>query len=157
MSVSEPTLETVRAYLVAQANSALRRPGMYGGEIAVRLYLDAVAVACGTKQAWVEDLDDLRERGGFNAAGVTGALASLFGYGTEDAMASVYAALACSRTWLQLDHRMPADVYDELRNGIASTCRTGSSWSRLRERFGAPSILVRRHQPPLPQDAGLRQ
>ncbi|GLW20537.1 hypothetical protein Mame01_05800 [Microbispora amethystogenes] len=65
MSVSEPTLETVRAYLLAQANSALRRPSMHGGEIAVRLYLDAVAVACGTDRGGQE-----RRRGGqFSGSG----------------------------------------------------------------------------------------
>ncbi|KAA9380728.1 hypothetical protein F5972_06350 [Microbispora cellulosiformans] len=154
MSVSEPTLETVRAYLLAQANSALRRPGMHGGEVAVRLYLDAVAVACGTEQAWAADMDNLRERGGSNGVGVTGALATVLGDGTEDAMASVYADLAYSRNWLHLDHRLPPDDYNAMRDGIAATCRTGASWSHLRERFGEPSILFGGTSPHYPKTLG---
>jgi hypothetical protein len=46
------TAEEMRNYLLTQLNSALRRPGMYGGEVAIRLFWDAVAFADDREHAW---------------------------------------------------------------------------------------------------------
>jgi hypothetical protein len=56
------TAEEMRNYLLTQLNSALRRPGMYGGEVAIRLFLDAVAFADDREHAWGEELQTLRTR-----------------------------------------------------------------------------------------------
>lgn len=43
MSGPRRTVDDVRAYLLGNLNSAVRRPGMYGGEFALWLYFDAMA------------------------------------------------------------------------------------------------------------------
>ncbi|WP_174361945.1 hypothetical protein [Nocardia brevicatena] len=42
----------IRDYLVGRLNSALRRPGMFGGEIALRLLLDHLVYAEHQDHAW---------------------------------------------------------------------------------------------------------
>jgi len=49
---------------------------------------------------------------------------------------------------------MSADDYNKMRDDIAATCRAGSSWSRLRERFGEPSILFGGTNPRYPKTLG---
>ncbi len=46
------TLDGVRAYLRSQFNGAVRRPGMYGGVIALHLYVDE-----STRTVHVLDID----------------------------------------------------------------------------------------------------
>jgi hypothetical protein len=43
----EPSFHDVREYLLGTLNEALRRPGMFGGELSLRIYLDAVAFTYG--------------------------------------------------------------------------------------------------------------
>jgi hypothetical protein len=154
VNAGEPTVESVRAYLLAQANGALQRPSMYGGEVTIRLYLDAVAVACGAERAWAAGMDDLRARGGFNAAGVSGALTTVLGSATDDAVASVYADVAHRCGWLHLDHCLSAEDYDAMAGAVAAICRADIGWSRLRERFGEPSVLFGGTNPRYPKTLG---
>ncbi|MFJ2925607.1 hypothetical protein ACIPIU_11390 [Streptomyces massasporeus] len=56
----ERTAQEVLDCLVTHLNGALRRPGMYGDEVAIRLYLDAVAFADAAEQAWQQELKDLQ-------------------------------------------------------------------------------------------------
>jgi len=53
---AEPSAGDVRNYLVAELNATLRWPGMYGGEMAMRLYLDAVAFAHGCPQVMLNEM-----------------------------------------------------------------------------------------------------
>ncbi|WP_433259326.1 hypothetical protein ACQPYK_49875 (plasmid) [Streptosporangium sp. CA-135522] len=152
--MNEPTLETVRDYLLTKANDALRRPGMYGGETSIHLYLDAVAFAHGAAQTWTADVEDLHQRGGSNGLGVTGALAQILGRGTDDAVASVYADLAHRRNWLRLYRLLSATDYDEMRERIDLLCRTDITWSQIRERFGEPSVLFGGTNPRFPKTLG---
>ncbi|MFD9787809.1 hypothetical protein ACFWYX_28195 [[Kitasatospora] papulosa] len=69
----ERTAQEALDYLVMHLNGALRRPGMYGGETAIRLYLDAVAFAEASEQEWQQELKDLQTRRGFSSTGVRGA------------------------------------------------------------------------------------
>ncbi|MEV8626013.1 hypothetical protein [Streptomyces sp. NPDC051079] len=55
----ERTAQEVHDYLLTHLNDALHRPGMYGGEMAIRLYLDAVAFADAAELAWQQELKDL--------------------------------------------------------------------------------------------------
>ena len=73
----KPTLETVRVYLREQYNSAVRRPGMFGGEIALQLYLGALDAAYGHRRAGAA-IDCLQERGALNSLGVLGPFAAFW-------------------------------------------------------------------------------
>jgi hypothetical protein len=83
------TAQEVREYLLTHLNGALRRPGMYGGETALRLYFDAVAFADAAEQAWREELKDLQARRASFSTGVRGAFQDLWGDAHEGAVASV--------------------------------------------------------------------
>ena len=67
------TVADVRGYLLSELNSALRRTGMYGGEMALRLYFDAVAYADEREQDWRRETDLLPDRGAGVSTGVSGA------------------------------------------------------------------------------------
>jgi hypothetical protein len=81
----------VRGYLLQQLNSALRRPGMYGGESAILLLLDAIAFTDGAERPLAGARAALKSRGAALPTGVTGAVGRVLGYRAEDVMASVYA------------------------------------------------------------------
>jgi hypothetical protein len=93
----ERTAQEVREYLVTHLNGALRRPGMYGGEVAIRLCLNAVAYADAAEQTWQQELKDLQTRRGSSSTGVRGAFQDLWGDAHEGAVASVYAEIATVR------------------------------------------------------------
>jgi hypothetical protein len=57
------TAGEIRQYLLTQFNQALRRLGMYGGEIAIRLLADALAFTDRREPQWDEALGSLRTQG----------------------------------------------------------------------------------------------
>lgn len=67
----------IRAHLKDHLNQALRRPGMFGGETALRLLFDHLAYAEHQETEWARALQSLKARGAFNGLGVTGALATV--------------------------------------------------------------------------------
>ncbi|MEV8326648.1 hypothetical protein [Kitasatospora sp. NPDC056731] len=145
------TAQEVREYLLTHLNDALRRPGMYGGETALRLYLDAVAFAADADQEWQEELKDLQTRRGSSSTGVRGAFQDLWGDAHEGAVASVYAEIAHRQGWLQLDRTLTSAEYDELRRISESWCREDRLLSDVVTRFGPPSILFGGNNPNYPK------
>src|SRR5262245_43407511 len=101
------TAGAIRGYLLQQLNSALRRPGMFGGEIALRLYCDAIAFTDRGERLLAEDLSALQSREACTSTGVTGAVERVLGHRAEDVMASVYAEIAHQHAWLTLDGNLP--------------------------------------------------
>lgn len=73
----ERTVQEVFDHLVTHLNGALRRPGMYGGEVTIRLYLDAVAFTAAAEQAWQHELKLLQTRRASFSNGVCGAFQDL--------------------------------------------------------------------------------
>ncbi|MEO3855002.1 hypothetical protein [Acrocarpospora sp. B8E8] len=57
----------IRDYLIGQLNSALRRPGMFGGETALRLLLDHLVYAEHQDQAWEQERQAMASRGAFTS------------------------------------------------------------------------------------------
>ncbi|MEV0680264.1 hypothetical protein AB0I60_27485 [Actinosynnema sp. NPDC050436] len=141
----------MREYLIKQVNHALRRPGMYGGETAIRLYLDAAAFAYASEQAVHQALEELRTRRALSAAGVSGAFADLWGDAHEGAVASVYAEIAHCRGWLQLDRTFTPAEHDELRRGAETWCREDRLLSDILTAFGPPSVLFGGSNPRYPK------
>ncbi|MFD6936661.1 hypothetical protein ACFWAP_10990 [Streptomyces goshikiensis] len=145
------TAQEVREYLLTHLNDALRRPGMYGGEAALRLYLDAVAFAADAEQEWQEELKDLQTRRGPSSSGVRGAFQDLWGDAHEGAVASVYAEIAHRQGWLRLDRTLTSAEYDEIRRISESWCREDRLLSDVVTRFGPPSILFGGTTPTTPR------
>ncbi|MEY7975449.1 hypothetical protein AB8O53_03800 [Streptomyces pilosus] len=145
------TAQEVLDYLVAHLNGALRRPGMYGRETAIMLYLDAVAFADATEQAWQQELQDLQTRRGFSATGVRGAFEDLWGDAHEDAVASVYAEIAHRQGWLQLDRTLTSAEHHEIRRASQTWCRKDRLLSDVITAFGPPSVLFGGDNPNYPK------
>jgi hypothetical protein len=75
-----------------QLNLTLRRPGMYGGEIAIRLVIDHLEYAERQDGGSLPRL--LEERGAWTPRGVTGAFAHAIPRPYDSGIASVYAEYA---------------------------------------------------------------
>ncbi|MEW2625896.1 hypothetical protein [Streptomyces sp. NPDC048106] len=145
------TAQEVRDYLLTHLNDALRRPGMYGGEMALRLYLDAVAFMDASEQAWQQELKDLRTRRGFAPTGVSGAFQDLWGDTHEGAVASVYAEIAHRQGWLRLDRTLTSAEHDEIRRVSETWCRKDRLLSDVVTAFGPPSVLFGSNNPNYPK------
>jgi hypothetical protein len=59
----------IRDFLVDQLNLMLRRPGMYGGEMAILLATDHLAYIERGEDAWAAGLEAMRDRGAFVCTG----------------------------------------------------------------------------------------
>jgi hypothetical protein len=137
---ASPSLDEVRGYHLGRLNDALRRPGMWGGETTLRLFLDAVAFVDGRGAIWQQEQDALRDRGAFTSLGVRGAFADVLpGYADEGAVASVYAEIAWRHGWLTVDRVLSAEEHRRLR-------LDADWWGRDRnldavlDEFGPPSV-----------------
>jgi hypothetical protein len=145
------TIGDIRDYLLQQLNSALRRSGMFGGESALRLYLNAIAFVDGCEQLWAEDMIKLQSRGAFVSTGVSGAVELVLGDRAEDVMASVYAEIAHRHGWLTLDNTLSRVDYDHLRNRMQSWCARDRSHSDILADVGPPSMLLGGSNPLYPK------
>lgn len=145
------TAGDIRDYLLRQLNSALRRPGMFGAEIALRLYFDAIAFTDRGERAWAEDRSALRSREAFVSTGVTGAVERALGHRAEDVMASVYAEIAHQHAWLTLDSNLPEADYERMRNRLPAWCAQDRSHSEVVAEFGEPSMLIGGSNPRYPK------
>jgi hypothetical protein len=132
----------IRDYLLRQLNSALRRPGLYGGEMAVRLLLDHLCYAAGQDEAWAGETRAMRSRGAFTSTGVTGAFRALIPGAYESGMASVYAEFARSRGWLAADRVLTAGEYASMRAGVEAWVTENRVLREVTDAFGPPSVLL---------------
>ncbi|MFB4307324.1 hypothetical protein [Actinomadura sp. GTD37] len=128
----------IRDYLVDQLNLALRRPGMYGGETAIRMVLDHLEYAVRRDGAglprWLE------EHGAWTSRGVTGAFALVIPGHYESGVASVYAEYARAQGWLKIDRTLTAAEYSSLAIEHRRWTAHDRSLSDVLETFGPPSI-----------------
>jgi hypothetical protein len=147
---AEPSLASVRDYLRGQFNAAVRKPGMYGGEIALELYLDALAVACGGQRAYDTNAA-LQRRGAFNSLGVGGAFRQFWpglesshpaavNAGVDGMAASVYAEIGRQRQWLDLDRALTGEDFADLISALPGWCRQDRTVSDVLAAFGPPSV-----------------
>lgn len=133
--------DAVRAYFVEQLNGALRRPGMYGGELAVRMLIDHLSFVEQRSQAWGEEQHALEQRGAWSAIGVMGAFRRLLPGDHEDRPSSVYAEFARRQGWLVPDRVLDAASYVALRETVDSWAAQDRVWGDVVARFGPPSVL----------------
>jgi hypothetical protein len=116
---------------------------MWGRELTIRLFMDAVAFVDGRNEEWQQEQDDLRARGAFTSLGVQGAFAAVLpGYRDHGAaVASVYAEIAWRHGWLTVERTLPDDEHHRL-------CAASDRWSgqdlqlgEVQAEFGSPSVL----------------
>jgi hypothetical protein len=137
---ASPSLDEVRGYHLGRLNDALRRPGMWGGETTLRLFLDAVAFVDGRGAVWQQEQDALRDRGAFGALGVRGAFAHVLpGYDDDAAVASVYAEIAWRHGWLTVDRVMPTEEHRRLRLDV-DWCARDRTLDEVLDELGPPSV-----------------
>jgi hypothetical protein len=121
------TLDEIRGHLTDRLNRALRRPGMFGGELALRYFLEDLTFIDDADEAWSNENDQLVERGCWSEIGIAGAFATIFGdrrFTThEHAVASVYADMAHRLGYLQLDNTLGTGDYRQLRRQARPWCR----------------------------------
>ena len=131
----------LREYLLNRLNLALRRPGMFGAEIALIALGDAIAYADRRESDWQDERDTLDARGASSAVGVLGTFTQILPAGSrcDDAVASVYAELAHRCGWLRLDRALSDDEYAQLRDDLAAWGERDWSLSQLLTRLGQPS------------------
>ncbi|MBB6347684.1 hypothetical protein FHU36_004229 [Nonomuraea muscovyensis] len=136
------TSTEIRAYLKDRLNQALRRPGSFGGEIALRLLLDHLAYAEHQEKEWGQALRTLQSRGAFNSLGVTGALNRVLPDLRDDGVASIYTELARDRGWLQADRTLTLEEHGSLRRELIAWAAHDRTLTEVREEFGPPSVLL---------------
>lgn len=141
--LTRPRVDEIRQYHLQRFNSALRRPGMWGNEITIRVLMDAVAFVDGLDRAMDEETDALRSRRAFNGLGVLGGVQDvLTGYqGHQEAVASVYAEVAWRYDWLLVDRLMPGEVHERLRTEAAEWCSRDWHLDEVLTELGPPSVL----------------
>ncbi|MEC4576261.1 hypothetical protein [Streptomyces virginiae] len=144
--VSLPTplaaAEDIHAHLIDQLNLALRRPGMFGGEVAFRVLLDHLLFVERQPEAWSELTQGWEERGLWTSTGPAGAFQAVFPAqmgGSE--VASVYAEFAQRRGWLKPDRVLTGEEYDALTGRVRRWAAVDRTWPDVTAEFGPPSVL----------------
>ncbi|OPC76723.1 hypothetical protein B4N89_45390 [Embleya scabrispora] len=134
--------DEIRAYLKDQVNLILRRPGMYGDEVALRLVVDHLLFAQGRPDAWIGQQRHWEERGAWTSRGIAGAFSDLLPRNCRsDSVASVYAEFAHRRGWLHPDRVLTTDEYDVLRGTARRWASRDRVWADVVTEFGTPSVL----------------
>ncbi|GAA2437023.1 hypothetical protein GCM10010191_59840 [Actinomadura vinacea] len=132
----------IRAYLVDEMNLALRRPGMYGGEIALRLLLRHLLFVERDQDDWTERQPAWEKRGIWTSTGATGAFWWLLPKPHEHDMASVYAEYARARGWLKPDRVLARAEYVTLRAAARPWAGRDRVWTDVTAEFGPPSVQL---------------
>ncbi|MGW0630331.1 hypothetical protein [Streptomyces sp. NPDC002758] len=142
------TAKEIHAHLVDQLNLALRRPGMYGGELTLRILLDHLLFVERQPEAFGQQQQAWQDSGAWSAIGVTGAFRDLIpGRNYESGMASVYAEFAQRRGWLKPDRVLAADAYEALKSHVRRWAGEDRTWADVTAEFGAPSVLFGGNNP----------
>ena len=137
--------EELKERLVERLNYALRRPGIYGhGEILLHLLFDDLTFLDERPDAWVAELQQLRDRDAFVAPGVVGAFSVVFDLQSGDplAAASVYAEVAHRLGYLRLDRALTEEEYSDVCASSRPWCCEDRQLQDVLVRYGQPSIQV---------------
>jgi hypothetical protein len=117
----------VRAHFIERLNLALLRAGLYGGELALGIFMDDLA--------WIDGRDDrvadvMKAWGTWSPVGVRGWLARLFGDRPsrhDVAAAFTYADLACHWSYLRPQRTLTVQEYARLRGEAREWTATGTT------------------------------
>lgn len=140
--------DEIRAYLIDQLNLALRRPGMFGNEPALRMLMDHLLFVESQPDAFAEQQHVWEERGAWSSIGVAGAFRDLIPDNCyEYGMASVYAEFAHRRGWLKPDRVLDPDEYAGLQSSVRQWAGENRVWADVIGEFGTPSLLFGGNNP----------
>lgn len=134
--------DDIHAYLVGRLNDALRRPGLWGGELSIRLMQDHLLFVEQRLGVWEEEQRTLTERGAWSSTGVKGSFHDFLPADHGCAMASVYAEFARRQGWLKADRMLDSSEYVSMRDMVDSWAADDRVWADVVGAFGPPSVLV---------------
>jgi hypothetical protein len=146
-----PSLE-IRSYLHQRINSAIRRLGMFGGEVGLTLLCDALAFVERRDVQWEAERALLRSRGA-SSSGVAGAMGEVLPDGQRDeaAIGSVYAELAARLGWLRLDRSLSDVEQHGLADGVRGWAAIDRRLTDVLVTWGEPSVWLGGRDPLPPQ------
>ena len=145
----------MHGHLVEQVNLALRRLGVYGGEIALRLLFDHLVFLEECEPEWDREFAAFSDSGGRSSLGVRGAFQRLMPGDCHDGtISSVYAEFARQRGWLTLDRELTSHEYTEARDRLGAWCGEDRSWQDVTAEFGPASVLFGSTNPYYPKTLG---
>ncbi|SIN45019.1 hypothetical protein SAMN04489832_7372 [Micromonospora cremea] len=126
---------------------------MWGDEITLRLFMDAVAFVDGLDEVWQAEWKRLEARGAFTSLGVHGAFAKILPNYRDDgaAVASIYAGIAWRLGWLTVDRTLPADDLWRLRDEAIRWSARDRDLDEVLAELGAPSVLLGGSNPRYPK------
>lgn len=133
--------DEVHSYLVGELNDALRRPEMWGGEVAIRTMLTHLLVMERDASPRRAYLDCANRRGMTSPTAVRGALEAVLPDVRESDLASVAAEFARARGWLFSDRLLDADEYAALHGTFRTWAGEDRQWPDVAAAFGPPSVL----------------
>lgn len=137
----------IHDHLLRELNLALRRPGMYGGEIALRILFDHLAHGERREERWSTGRQSWEARGAFTPTGVSGAFAQVVPGRYEYGVASVYAEFARTQEWLQADRTLTAPEYSALSTTIRTWGAHDRTLTEVVDAFGPASVLFGGNNP----------
>lgn len=135
--------DEIRAYLVDQLNSVLRRPGMYSqGDSGLWMLMDHLLFVERRPELWAQERRSRVSRGAGTSTGLAGMFQDRIpgGY-DQNCVASVYVEFAhrCGR--LRPDRVLPVGEHHALLAKVRQWARTDRSWADVVAEFGPPSVL----------------
>jgi hypothetical protein len=140
--------EEIHAHLIDQLNLTLRRPGMFGGEVALRVLIDHLLFAERQPEAWAELKQEWEEQGLWTSIGPAGAFQSVFPAQADCCeVASVYAEFARQRGWLKPDRVLTGEEYQALAGRVRRWAAVDRTWPDVTAEFGPPSVLFGGNNP----------
>jgi hypothetical protein len=140
--------DEIHDYLIDQLNLALRRPGMFGGEVALRGLVDHLLFVERRPEAWAELVQDWGDRGLWPPTGPSGAFQEVFPKQADCAeVASVYAEFAQQRGWLRPDRVLTGEEYEVLTERVRRWAAVDRTWADVTAEFGPCSVLFGGNNP----------
>ncbi|MFF8610683.1 hypothetical protein ACF06X_32770 [Streptomyces sp. NPDC015346] len=139
--------EEIHTHLIDQLNLALRRPGMFGGEVAFRILIDHLLFVERQPEAWAELQQGWGERGLWTSIGPTGAFRAVLPAVDCCEVASVYAEFAQRRGWLKPDRVLTGEEYEALTGKVRQWAAVDRTWADVTAEFGPPSVLFGGNNP----------
>ncbi|WBP91390.1 hypothetical protein [Kitasatospora cathayae] len=140
--------EEIHTHLVDQLNLALRRPGMYGGEAALRILIDHLLFVERRPEAWAQLQRGWEDRGLWTSIGIAGAFQDLFPAQADcHEISSVYAEFAQQSGWLKPDRVLTGEAYEALTGRVRRWAAADRTWADVTAEFGSPSVLFGGNNP----------
>lgn len=140
--------EEIYDHLIDQLNLALRRPGMYGGEVALRILIDHLLFIERRPEAWDQLKQSWEEQGLWTPVGPRGAFEDVFPARSDGCeVASLYPEFAHWRGWLKPDRALTGEEYESLTSRIREWAVVDRTWADVTEEFGPASVLLGGNNP----------